>query len=107
MENIAVVYKSKYGSTKIYAQWISQETKADLFEGSEIDAEKLSEYDTIIYGGGLYADGISGISIITKNYETLKNKRIVVFTVGIAPTDNDEAFSHIIEKNFQRKCVKI
>ena len=103
MNNIAIIYKSKYGSTKKYAQWIAEEVKADLFERSEIDVGKLMEYDTIVYGGGLYASGIAGISTITKNYETLKDKRIIVFTVGFASTDREEVFHPIIEKNFSKE----
>lgn len=34
INNIIVIYKSKYGSTKRYAQWIAEETKADFFESS-------------------------------------------------------------------------
>lgn len=103
MSNISIIYKSKYGSTKKYAEWIAQETKADLFDSSKIDIEKLMDYDTIVYGGGLYANGIAGISTITKNYEKLKGKRILVFTVGIASTDDKEAFLPIIEKNFSKE----
>lgn len=103
MNNIAVVYKSNYGSTKRYAQWIAEEAKADSFECSEIEAKKLMEYDTIIYGGGLYASGIAGISIITKNFEVLKDKKIIVFTVGLSSTDNEEIFLPIIEKNFSKE----
>ncbi|MDD3751234.1 MAG: flavodoxin domain-containing protein [Bacteroidales bacterium] len=103
MNNIAIVYKSKYGSTKRYAQWIAEEAKADCFECSEIEAKKLMEYDTIIYGGGLYASGIAGISIITKNFEILKDKKMIVFTVGLASTDKDEVFLPIIEKNFSKE----
>lgn len=106
MNNIAIIYKSKYGSTKKYAQWIAQETKADLFDCSTITAEKLTEYDTIVYGGGLYANGIAGISIITKNYEALRDKKIVVFTVGISSTDDDKVFLPIIEKNFSKEMSK-
>jgi len=100
MSKIVVMYKSKYGSTKKYAQWIAEEAKADCFECSEVDVKKLAEYDTIIYGGGLYAGGIAGISTITKNFEILKDKKIVVFTVGLASTDKKEVFLPIIEKNF-------
>lgn len=102
MNNIVVVYESKYGSTKKYAQWIAEEAGADLFKRSEIDINKLIEYDTIVYGGGLYASGIAGISIITKNYEKLMDKNIIVFTVGVASTNNKEIFIPIIEKNFSK-----
>ncbi|MCR2044853.1 flavodoxin domain-containing protein [Anaerosalibacter massiliensis] len=103
MNKIVVVYKSKYGSTKKYAQWIAEESKADLFEHSQVDIKKLMEYDTIVYGGGLYVSGIAGISVITKNYKALKDKRIIVFTVGLASTDRKEVFSPIIEKNFSKE----
>lgn len=103
MSNIAIIYKSKYGSTKKYAQWIAEEAKADLFECSEIETEKLMKYDTIVYGGGLYASGIIGISTITKNFEILKDKRIIVFTVGLASTDREEIFIPIIEKNLTKE----
>lgn len=103
MSNIVVIYESKYGSTKKYAQWISEEMKADLFERAEINIAKLKEYDTIVYGGGLYASGIAGISMITKNHENLKDKRIIVYTVGVASTDREEVFIPIIKKNFSKE----
>ncbi|NLM04372.1 MAG: flavodoxin [Clostridiales bacterium] len=106
MNNIVVVYKSKYGSTKKYAKWIAEKTKADLFEELEVDSKKLMEYDTIIYGGGLYAGGIAGISLITKNYKGIKDKKIIVFTVGLASTDKEEIFIPIIEKNFSKEMIE-
>lgn len=102
---IAVIYKSKYGSTKKYAQWIAEEAKGDLFNDSQINGEKLKEYHTIVYGGGLYASGIEGISIITKNFNIIKDKKIIVFTVGLASTDKKEVFTPIIEKNFTKEMA--
>lgn len=67
MSDIAVIYKSKYGSTKQYAEWISEALKADLFERGNIKYENLYKYKTIIFGGGLYASGIIGFDIIKKN----------------------------------------
>ena len=103
MNKLVVVYESKYGSTKQYAQWIAQELEADLFDRSKMNGEKLEDYDIIIFGGGLYATGIAGISLIKKNYQKIKDKVIVVFTVGLAPTDNKEAFVPVIEKNFNKE----
>ncbi|EJO5347620.1 flavodoxin [Clostridium botulinum] len=99
-KKIAVIYKSKYGSTKKYAKWIANDVKADLFQVSDINIEKLKEYNIIIYGGGLYASGISGISFITKNFHNLKDTKLIVYTVGLASTDKKEVFKPIIEKNF-------
>lgn len=100
MGNVAVIFKTKYGHTKQYAEWISEELKCDLFEQSEISGEKMLEYDTIVYGGGLYASGILGIELITKNFSNINSKNIVVFTVGLADPDIKSQFEPIIKKNF-------
>lgn len=100
MGKVAVIYKSKYGHTKKYAQWISEELNCDLYENSEIKVDKMLEYDTIIYGGGLYASGILGIELITRNFDSLKNKNIAVYTVGLADPEIKSQFEPIIKKNF-------
>lgn len=58
--NTVVIYRSKYGSAKRYAEWIAQEVKADLFDGSKVSPADLEKYDTIVFGGSLYAVGILG-----------------------------------------------
>lgn len=106
MSKVVVVYKSKYGSTKKYAEWISEELCCDLFECSKLSVEKLNDYDTVIYGGGLYASGINGIDMITKNYEKLKEKKLIVFTVGLANPNIESQFTPILNKNFTEEMQK-
>jgi flavodoxin len=42
-----VIYKSKTGFTKKYAQWIAAELSADLLEAAMVAADKLAAYDTV------------------------------------------------------------
>ncbi len=106
-----VIYKSKYGSTKQYAEWIAEELSADLFDAKSVNAEKLAEYDTIIYGGGLYAEVIAGVTLITKNIDKLDGKKIIVFTTGITPIEYREYYDKLVlDKNFKgdtREKVKV
>ena len=85
MSKTAVVYRSKSGFTRKYAQWIADATGADLLIGNRTRLPDLLGYDTIVYGGALYAVGINGLSLITRNYEALKSKRLIVFTLGATP----------------------
>jgi menaquinone-dependent protoporphyrinogen IX oxidase len=88
MNKTAVVFQSKYGSTKQYAEWIADELSCGIFERTKIKAADLLPFDTIIYGGGLYAGGVSGIDLLTKNYDKLRGKNLILFTCGLAdPTD--------------------
>ena len=100
--NAIVVYKSKYGSTKTYAEWIAEELSCDIADAKTIKVDDLLKYDTIIYGGGLYAEIINGVYLITKNYEKLKDKKLIVYTTGITPADCREYYDgEVMEKNFK------
>jgi flavodoxin len=112
MKKCVVVYESKYGTTKKYAEWIAEDLGADIFPRKDASADDLAGYDVIIYGGGLYAGGVSGLPFITKNYEKIKDKRILLFTCGLGdPTVFEnvdsirkslaKALSPEMQKNFE------
>lgn len=82
-----VIYKSATGFTKKYAEWIAEELSSDIFAFSEITLQKMMDYDCIVFGGRVHADGIDGISLIKRNLEKLKGKRLIVFATGAAPAD--------------------
>lgn len=90
-----VLYKSKYGATKQYAQWIAESLNADIFEVAELKNIDFSIYDKLVYGGGLYAGGINGIDSIVKNFDKIRDKKIIIFTVGLADTKNQDNINSI------------
>ena len=97
-----VIYKTKYGSTKTYAEWIAEELGCDAVDVKSVKIDDLLCYDTIIYGGGLYAEVINGVSIITKNIEKLKDKKIIIYTTGITPADVTDYYNgEVLERNFK------
>ena len=100
MSKIAVIYKSKYGSTKQYAKWIAETLKAELYEASVVKPAQLMNFDVVVYGGGLYAGGLIGAKLVTKN----PCKSLVLFTVGLAdPKITD--YSEIIGKTLSPEQV--
>lgn len=100
--SIIVVYKTKYGSTKTYAQWIAEELGCQAVDAKAVKIDDLLQYDTIIYGGGLYAEVINGVTLITKNMDKLKDKKLVIYTTGITPMEYREYYDKlVIEKNFK------
>ena len=94
-----VMYKSKTGFAKKYAEWIAEKLSADIFEVSKFNTNMLTSYDTVIYGGGLYVVGINGLKYITQNLDKLKDKKVVVFATGASPS-RDEVISFVRNKNF-------
>ncbi len=99
MGRILVAYKTKYGTTKTYAEWIAEETGADLIEAKHVTLKRLLQYDTIVYCGGLYAGGMLGFSRICKQYSKLQGKRLVVVAVG-ATLQREKAIEEVKSGNF-------
>lgn len=97
MKRTVVIYESKYGSTRRYAEWIAEALSCSFFEKDIFKPEDFSNYDVIIYGGGLYAGGVSGIKLLTKNWELLRDRHVILFTCGLADPADPENTTHIRE----------
>lgn len=95
MKHMIVLYRSKYGYTKRYADWLASSLCCEAIDTRKIQTSQLDQYDTIVFGGGIYAGGISGISLITKNFERLKDRTLAVFTVGLADPKTSDIFAEV------------
>lgn len=91
----AVIYKSHYGATETYAKWLAEDLGADLLQSDRVKPADLQQYQIIVYGGGLYAGGINGIALLTKNFELIKDKALYLFTVGAADVTDPENLKNI------------
>ena len=100
MDRGIILYRSKYGATARYAEWLAEETGFDILRTNEASAEKLGSYDTIVLGGGIYASGIAGIGFLRKNRKQLQGKRLAVFCVGASPYE-EKAFQELYARNFK------
>lgn len=97
MNNVIVIFGSKYGATKCYAEWISKKLSCPLIENKDVNTQNLKQAKIIIYGGGLYAGGVSGIKLLVKNWNLISDKKIILFTCGLANPEEPENVSHIKE----------
>lgn len=102
MAKTAIVYNSKYGNTERYAKWLAEETGADLFVMNKGIVQQLDSYDTVIYGGGLYATGILGFKAFSKFIASTDNKKFIVFSVGASPA-HKKAIIDIKNNNFTKE----
>mgnify|MGYP002715452312 CR=1 FL=1 len=95
-----IIYQSKYGATKKYAEWLVEMTNFDCVETPKAKIDTIKNYDTIILCGGIYASGIAGLSFLKKNYNTIKDKKIAIFCVGASPY-NEKALKEIKDHNLK------
>ena len=96
---ILVTYKSKTEFTKWYAEIIAKEVEAELLEFSEVTSQKMSEFDVIVYGGGLYAGMINGFKKAKEMFAKSSAKKLVVFATGATPNEVTEKVEEVWKVN--------
>lgn len=101
-----ILYSSKYGATKRYAEWLAEETGFDLIETKKGKINDVKQYDTIILCGGIYASGIAGLSFLKKHISQLNGKKIIVFCDGASPYE-EAAFRQIISHNLKDSLANL
>lgn len=101
-----ILYQSKYGATKKYAQWLQEMTGFECMETKRASIKDVMNYDTVIFGGGVYASGILGLSFVKKNIDALKSKKLAVFCVGASPYD-EGAYNQMREMHFKDQLKEI
>ena len=86
MGNAIVIYTSKRGSTKQYAEWIAEDLCCSAVPLS--DALKtgvdLCDYDCVIYGGWIRGSGIVDFDRFARLLDDDLTRRLIVFGVGFA-----------------------
>ena len=92
METV-IVYGSCYGTAKIYAETLAEQMKCKVLPYDKV--KETDGYETIIYVGGLYAGGVRGMAKTVKKISTVKCKRFVVITVGLADPDDEKNVKNI------------
>ena len=97
--NTLIIYGSQYGTTKRYAEKFAQMTHFPVISYEDIKA--LTDYEQIIYFGGLYAGGVKGLKNTVKKLSP--NTKLIIVTVGIADVRDQENISNI--RNSIRKQV--
>ncbi len=86
----AVLYKSRYGYTRLYAEWLAQELGADLLNAATTKPKALDPYDVLALGGGVYAGKIAGVELFAKNAKRLRGKKLALFVVGLRDPELEE-----------------
>ena len=87
MENILIIYKSKYGAAREYAQLLGKALATVPVSIDQAKSQMITSADIIILCGGIYAASIAGLSFLKKNAALLSGKKTAVFAVGASPYD--------------------
>lgn len=85
-----VVYESKYGSTKAYAEEIGRETGFDVLTPKQVKKHQLEDSEVVVLGSWIFAGKPVIKKWITKKWAVLKDKKLLLFTTSGAEKDDPE-----------------
>jgi menaquinone-dependent protoporphyrinogen IX oxidase len=91
MKNTVIIYGSQYGTTKRYAEYLSEMTGIETVAFKE--AKDIDKYDRVIFMGALYAGSVLGLK---KTVSKMSPKQeLVIVTVGLVDPNDPENIDYI------------
>ena len=106
-----IIYTSKTGFTRKYAEWLAERMSADLLDLKEARKKKdefFEPYDAIVYGGWAMAGNLVKSKWFLEKAPAWKKKRLAMFCVGGSPNDNPDVETSLQKMltDEQRKYIK-
>jgi len=101
-----VIYKSKYGATKQYAQWLASKLGFQLSKADEVTAHSLNGVDVVILGSSVYIGKLLIKPWIEQYAEILKRKKLFLFIVCGTPASDKQKTGAIVAKNLPGELVE-
>ncbi len=101
MKKTIVLYRSKTGFSKRYAEWIAEDLACECRPIKGVKLDDLKDYKLVIYGAGVYAGMISGLGKIKNWMEKSPEKTWIVFATGATP--HEEGYEEMLLKTNFRK----
>ncbi|MBO1679694.1 flavodoxin domain-containing protein [Bittarella massiliensis (ex Durand et al. 2017)] len=82
---VLVAYRSHYGSSRRYAEWLAQGLHCPAAEWSRVRPAELAGAETLVLVGGVYAGCWSCASGVKKRAVQLADKEVVACFCGLTP----------------------
>lgn len=105
MTETIVIYKSKHGHTKKYAEYIAEKLGADLIRSNELSGRDLSLYKTVVFGGPIYAGMINGIKDYQRIFDKYPSLKKVLFMVGMTDVNDLNYWNDTVTNNFRNDKI--
>ena len=100
MKKVAIVYSSKYGHTKQYADWLKEDVDADVIDISKFNITQMLAYKLVIFACGIYGDKLSVMDFVKKNVTAIPVQKTMIMAVGWYTNNSKEATEKLIADNY-------
>lgn len=99
MNNTLILYKSKTGFTKKYAEQIAQKTGGTPMDFKAAAPELLSTFDRILFGSRMHAGRIDGLEDARKLLQKSHASLSALFVTGAMPNTEEQTITEMWKNN--------
>ena len=95
-----IVYNSRGGSTRRYAQLLASATGGTAVPMKEVRTAQLQAADTVVFASWLMAGSLQGGDFLRRHWRTLTDKRTVLAVVGLGRTLDEKLWDGYAARAF-------
>jgi len=96
-----IIYKSKYGATAQYAQWLGSALHFSALQADEVKTIDLADFEIIVLGSAVYLGKLLLAKWIAQNFSALKNRKLFLFIVCGMRENERAAQEQVLKTNFR------
>lgn len=85
--NVVIVYNSKTGFTRKYAEIIAIETGCQMMELKDVSAKTLQGFDAVVFGSRAHTGSLEGWKKFRETFAESGVRELTLFCVGAMPPD--------------------
>lgn len=97
-----ILYKTQYGSTRQYAEWLSKEISIPAINLEDFSNDDIDNYEFLIIGSNIKVGKIKAAGWIKNHFNYLRDKNLILFTVCGSYADAEEQ-SKVLKDNFPQE----
>lgn len=101
-KKVLIVYKSKTGFTKKYAEMIKTEVECAIADYKNVTSKVMSEYQVIVFGSRAHAGRIDGYQKAKKMFQASGAEHFLLFVTGAAPNDQEQVIEEFWKQNLSK-----
>ena len=98
-----IIYNSRGGSTRRYAQLLASATGGSAVPMKEVRPGQMQAADTVVFASWLMAGSLQGGGFLKRHWRILKEKRTVLAAVGLGRTLDEKLWDEYASRAFTRE----
>lgn len=98
-----IIFASKYGSTRLYSNWLCQETGYPVVWYKDFDTSDFKKFDRVVIGSSVHMGKLDISNWMSRNWKHMIDKEVILFSVNGTPPDHTQELQSILDYSLRKE----